>query len=88
MSLRTAVQQSMILTFAVLGLFIWLLVTLLSVMGSFDWLTVLSTDYIGFNAAGGLAGVAVIAVILAALVFLSSEVTEEEPTPDSWPPSE
>ncbi len=88
MSLRTALRQSTILTFVTLGAFVWLLFTLLDVMRNFDWLTVMSTDFVGNNAAGGIIGVAVLAILLGALVTLYSEVSQEEPMPDSWPPSE
>lgn len=88
MSLRTALRQSTILTFVTLGAFVWLLFTLLDVMRNFDWLTVLSTDFVGNNAAGGILGIAVLAILLGALVTLYSEVSQEEPMPDSWPPSE
>lgn len=88
MSLRTAIRQSVILTFVVLAAFIWLLLSLLDVMREFDWLAITTTDYIGFNAAGGIAGVVVLAILLGLLVALFSGVSEEEPTPESWPPSE
>jgi len=88
MSLRTAVRQSSILTFVILGAFAWLLFTLLDVMRDTAWLEVFTTDYVGQNAAGGLFGVLVLAILLGALVTLYSEVSEEEPSPESWPPSE
>ncbi|MFW6435209.1 MAG: hypothetical protein ACOCY1_02410 [Halovenus sp.] len=88
MTLRSAVRQSTVLTFVVLAAFVWVLLSLLSVMQQFDWLAVLSTDYIGQNAAGGIAGVVVLAVLLGALIFLSSEMGEGEPAPEQWPPSE
>lgn len=88
MSLRTALRQSSLLTFLTLGAFVWLLFTLLDVMRNFDWLTVTSTDFVGNNAAGGIIGVAVLAILLGTLVTLYSEVSQEAPTPDSWPPSE
>jgi len=88
MSLRTALQQSKILTFVVLGAFVWLLVTLLEVLSAFDWVAVGSTDFVGQAPTSGLAGVLVLAVVLGTLVVLYGEVSETDPAPDSWPPSE
>lgn len=88
MSLRTAMQQSKILTFVTLAAFVWLLVTLLDVMRNFDWLAVAGSDFVGQNAIGGIAGVVVLALLLGSLVTLYSEVSETEPGPESWPPSE
>jgi len=88
MSLRTALQQSKILTFVVLGSFIWLGATLFQVAASFDWLAFGNGDFLGVNATGGIAGVVVLAVVLGVLVVLYSEVTETDPAPQSWPPSE
>lgn len=88
MSLRTALQQSKILTFVVLGAFIWLGATLFQVAASFDWYAFGNGDFIGANATGGVAGVLVLAIVLGTLVVLYSEVTESDPAPESWPPSE
>lgn len=88
MSLRTALQNSRILTFAITAAFVWILLTLLSVVGAFDWYAVTSGDFIGQNAVGGVAGVVVLLAVLGALTTVYSEVSESEPVPDSWPPSE
>lgn len=88
MSLRTAFRQSTILTFVTLGAFVWLLFTLLGVMRNFDWLAATSGDFVGNSAAGGILGIVVLAILLGAIVTLYSEVSEEEPAPESWPPSE
>ncbi|MFB6223729.1 MAG: hypothetical protein ABEH86_08685 [Haloarcula sp.] len=87
MALRTAVQQSKILTFVVLGAFVWLLLTLLEVAGSLELSTGTAT-FVGQNTVGGIAGVLVLAILLGALVVLYSELTEPDPTPQSWPPAE
>jgi hypothetical protein len=87
MTLRTAVQQSKILTFVVLGAFVWLLLTLFDVLSTIDFATGTAT-FVGQNALGGIAGVLVLAIVLGALVVLYSEITESDPAPQSWPPSE
>ena len=87
MTLRTAVQQSKILTFVVLGAFVWLLLTLFEVLSTIDLATGTAT-FVGQNALGGIAGVLVLTIVLGALVVLYSEITESDPAPQSWPPSE
>lgn len=87
MTLRTAVQQSKILTFVVLGAFVWLLLTLLEIASLID-LTTGTASYVGQNALGGVAGVLTLAILLGALVVLYSELTEADPAPKSWPPTE
>ncbi|EMA16180.1 MULTISPECIES: hypothetical protein [Haloarcula] len=87
MTLRTAVRQSKILTFVVLGAFVWLLLTLFEVLSTIDLATGTAT-YVGQNALGGIAGVLVLTIVLGALVVLYSEITESDPAPQSWPPSE
>ncbi|GGO00512.1 MULTISPECIES: hypothetical protein [Haloarcula] len=88
MTLRTALQQSKILTFVVMGAFVWLLLSLLNVMGTFDWAAINTGDFVGQTAVGGIAGVVVLAVLLGVLVVLYSEVSETSPGPEAWPPSE
>ncbi|MDQ2072610.1 hypothetical protein ACODNH_03940 [Haloarcula sp. NS06] len=87
MTLRTAIQQSKILTFVVLGAFVWLLLTLFEVASTIDFATGTAT-FVGQNALGGIAGVLVLTTVLGALVVLYSEMTESDPAPQSWPPSE
>ncbi|EMA32966.1 hypothetical protein [Haloarcula japonica] len=87
MTLRTAIQQSKILTFVVLGAFVWLLLTLFEVASTID-LGTGTTSFVGQNALGGVAGVLVLTIVLGALVVLYSEITETNPAPQSWPPSE
>jgi len=88
MGLKTALQQSKILTFAVLAAFVWLLLGLIRVATMFDWYAVTPADFLGRNAIGGVVGVVVLLVILGVLVALYSELSETGPTPDTWPPSE
>jgi hypothetical protein len=88
MGLRTALDQSKLLTFVALGAFVWLLLTLLDVAGEIDVFAAGSTDFVGFNATAGIAGIVVLAVVLGVLVALYSEITETDPAPETWPPSE
>ncbi|GCF14706.1 hypothetical protein Harman_26410 [Haloarcula mannanilytica] len=87
MTLRTAIQQSKILTFVVLGAFVWLLLTLFEVLSTIDFATG-TGSFVGQNALGGLAGVFVLAIVLGTLVVLYSEITEADPAPQSWPPTD
>ncbi|WP_101298265.1 hypothetical protein [Halegenticoccus soli] len=86
MSLKTALGQSRVLTFAVLAIAAWLLLTTLNVVESME--SVWNPTTVGQTAAGGIAGVLVMAGILALLVFLYSEIGESSPAPQRWPPEE
>lgn len=88
MSLRTALQNSRILTFGIIAAFVWTLINLITVVGAFDWYAAASGDFVGQNAVGGIVGVVVLLIILGAFVTLYSETGETEPRPQSWPPSE
>ena len=85
MTLRTAIQQSKILTFVMLGAFAWLVLTLFEVASTID-LTTGTATYVGQNALGGVAGVLVLTIVLGALVVLYSEITESDPAPQSCGP--
>lgn len=87
MTLRDGVQQSKILTFVVLGAFVWLLLTLLEVASAVEVATG-TASFVGPNALGGIAGVFTLVILLGALVVLYSELTEADPAPQSWPPTE
>ena len=88
MTLRNGLRQSKLLTFVVLGAFVWLLVALLDLLRSIDLTAVLSPDYVGQGSAAGLVGALVLAIVLGVLVVLYSELGETSPAPDSWPPRE
>jgi len=88
MGLRTSLQQSKILAFAMAAILVWLLLGLIRVATSFNWYAVGAGDFLGRNALGGIAGVVVLLVLLGVLVALYGELSESEPTPDTWPPSE
>lgn len=88
MSLRDAVQKSKILTFAVMGAFVWLLLTLFEVVTSFNWYAISASNFVGETALGGIAGTIVLAIVLGVLTVLYSELTESDPTPNTWPPAE
>jgi ABC-type siderophore export system fused ATPase/permease subunit len=88
MSTQTALKQSKVLTFVVIGIFLWLLLTLVRVASAFDLTAVSASDFIGRNALGGVVGVVVMLILLGVLVALLGELMETDPLPDTWPPSE
>jgi len=88
MSLRTALQNSQILTFGIIAAFVWTLINLITVVGAFDWYAAAAGDFVGQNAVGGIVGTIVLLVILGAFITLYSEASETDPAPQSWPPSE
>ncbi|WP_129112831.1 hypothetical protein [Halegenticoccus tardaugens] len=86
MSLRNAIRQNAALT-AVLFLFGgWTLFTLWSVYGSMGPVT--GGDWIGPNGVGGVAGVVILAVVLALVVTVYAELGETGPAPERFPPDE
>jgi hypothetical protein len=88
MTTRSAIRQSKVITFAVMFVLAWLVLTLYRVATSFDWTTITEPTFIGLNAVGGIAGAIVLAVVIMAMIGLYGEIGEEQPTPESWPPSE
>lgn len=88
MGLRTALEQSKILTFVTLAAFAWLFFTLLTVVRDVRWLELASSNYIGYSAAGGALGAIVLLIMLGILVTLYGGVSESDPAPSNWPPSE
>lgn len=88
MTIRNALGHSRVLTFAVLFVLLWLLLTLFRVATSFDWTAITEPTFIGLNAVGGIVGVVVMAIIIMLSFTLYGELSHEEPAPESWPPSE
>lgn len=88
MTIRNAIRRSKVITFAVLFVLAWLVLTLYRVATSFDWLAITTPTFIGLNAVGGIVGAIVLAVIVMLVIGLYGELGEDEPTPESWPPSE
>jgi len=88
MGTQTALKQSKVLTFVIAGIFLWMLLTLIRVATAFDWTAVSAADFIGRNALGGVVGVLVMLILLGVMITLFGELTETEPLPDTWPPSE
>lgn len=83
MALRTALQQSRIVTFGVLAAVVWVLLAVFQVYGR---LGPLSADGVGQTPAAGVVGLVVLGSLLVMLVVLYSELTEETPAPEPWPP--
>lgn len=88
MGLRTALETSKILTFTVAAIFVWVLLATFRVATAFDWYAVSTSGFLGRNALGGIAGLVVMLVLLGVMLALFAELTETEPAPDAWPPSE
>jgi hypothetical protein len=86
MSIRTALGQSNVLTFAALGAAGWLGVTVLQVVGTMQPLW--SGQSAGQTAATGLVGALVVAISLGLLVALLGELGSTGPGPQAWPPQE
>lgn len=91
MSLRTALGQSKILTFAVLLAAFWTLSVAVEVLGAMEGLFAATNQgivgaYVGQLAATGVMGALVMAGLLGLLVYLFGELGQTEPTPDPWPP--
>lgn len=86
MTMRSALQQTGLVTFAVLAAAAWTLYVATQVGASFDWVTWTASEFVGTTAAGGLVGLLVMGLLLVMLVVLYSELTETEPAPQPWPP--
>lgn len=83
MGLRTALTQTRIVTFGALAAAVWLLLTIFQVYGR---LGALSSGDPGQTPIAGLIGLLVMGGALALLVILYGELSEEDPTPEPWPP--
>lgn len=88
MGVRTALEQSKILMVVILGAFAWLFLTLLTVVRNINWLAVTQPEFIGQNALGGIIGAIVLTIMLGILVTLYGGISETDPSPGTWPPSE
>ncbi|MFB6101441.1 MAG: hypothetical protein ABEJ73_02635 [Haloplanus sp.] len=83
MGLRTAFSQARIVTFGVLAAVVWVLLTVLQV---YNRLGPLSSGGVGQTPVPGVIGLLVLGGLLALLAVLYSELSEEEPAPEPWPP--
>jgi len=83
MGLKTALTQARIVTFGALAAAVWILLTVFQVYGQ---LGPLSSGGVGQTPIAGLLGLLVMGGALALLVVLYSELSEEEPAPEPWPP--
>jgi len=86
MSMRTALRQTRWVTFGVLAAVVWTLLITFEVATAFDWTAFSPGAFVGQTAVGGIAGVAVLVLLLGLLVVLYSELTETDPAPQAWPP--
>lgn len=88
MGLRNAVSQSWVLTAMVAGIGLWCAYIAIQTFATIENLWGFSGSYVGTNAVGGLAGVAVLAGIVALLFIYMGELGESDPAPRAWPPEE
>lgn len=86
MGLRTGLQQSRWLTFAVLLVGLWVLLSALRTATAMDWSQLGGGEYIGYAPGSGVVGLVVLLVGLGLLLVLYSELTETDPAPETWPP--
>ncbi len=88
MTIRAALRNSRLATYAVLFALVWLLLTTYRVATRFDWSAITSPSFVGPNAVGGIVGVVVLVTLVMLLIALYGELSETEPAPEPWPPSE
>jgi lipopolysaccharide export LptBFGC system permease protein LptF len=82
MSLRTALGNSVVLTFGVGLVGLWVLLVGIDIAGTLGSLA--ANGYVGPGLVSGLAGLAVIGGFLALVVVLYGEVGEVSPAPGAW----
>lgn len=81
MGLRTALTQARIVTLGVFFAAIWVVLTILQVYGRMG---PLSAGGVGQTPISGLLGIVVLGGLLALLLVLYSELSEEAPAPEPW----
>jgi hypothetical protein len=81
MGIRTAITQSRIVTLGVFAAAIWVVLTMLQVYGRMG---PLSGGGVGQTPISGIVGLLVMGGLLALLLVLFGELSEEEPAPDPW----
>lgn len=85
MSIRSALQQSAVVTFGVAVAGLWLLLTWLHV---FETIDLSNMSAVGTGTTAGIVGLGVLTVTLGLLFVLFGELGQSSPGPKSWPPSE
>jgi|GEM_PF-5435792 len=81
MGVRTALTQARIVTLGVFAAAIWVVLTMLQVYGRMG---PLSSGGVGQTPISGLVGLVVLGGLLALLLVLYAELSEEEPAPEPW----
>ncbi|WP_435062467.1 hypothetical protein [Halobaculum sp. EA56] len=88
MGLRNAVSQSWVLTAMATAIGLWCAYVAVQTFAASENIWAFDGSYVGTNAVGGLAGVAVLAGIVALLLVYLGELGESDPAPEAWPPEE
>jgi len=88
MGLRNAVSQSWVLTAMATGIGLWCAYIAVQTFSATENMWAFSGSYVGQNAVGGLAGVAVLVGIVVLLFVYLGELGESDPAPRAWPPEE
>lgn len=85
MSIRSALQQSAVVTFGVAVAGLWLLFAWLEVL---DTISLANMGAIGTGATAGILGLGVLTVTLVLVFVIFGELGQSNPRPSTWPPSE
>ncbi|MEF8799452.1 MAG: hypothetical protein V5A38_08035 [Halolamina sp.] len=85
MSLREALEQSRLLTLAVLAGMAWIAFTVVQLLGKINYW---SPADVGQTAGAGVVGLLVLAAVILLSLVLFSGLGHDEPTADTWPPED
>ena len=85
MSLRDALEQSRILTLAIIAAIAWTVFSITRVLGQFDFW---APAAVGTTPGAGIVGVAVMLVGVTLALALLSGFGHDEPTAETWPPDD
>lgn len=88
MSLKTAMEQSNLLTFAVLAILAWLVWTVLQVWESMNPLWTGTGEVLGQTAMGGVLGILVMLGLVVLFVVFFGQLGSASGSPSTWPPEE
>lgn len=70
------------------GIGLWSAYVAVQTFDAMEGIWTFGTSYVGTNVVGGLAGVAVLAGVVALTFVFLGEAGESDPAPRAWPPEE